>query len=94
MAVAIAFTFLPLATLHFAFADVTSVLTFLHGVVATYRFSLSLFVSFSDVILFSGRIRVHSTILHHWGFQASKNNLIQICYAKKEDKIEQLEIDF
>jgi hypothetical protein len=56
--------------------------------------SLSLFVSFSDVILFSGRIRVHSTIPHHWGFQASKNNLIQICYAKKEDKIEQLEIDF
>jgi hypothetical protein len=34
----------PLATLHFAFANVTSVLTFLHGVVATYRLSLSLCV--------------------------------------------------
>jgi hypothetical protein len=46
------------------------------------------------VTLFSGRIRVHSTIPHHWGFQAAKNNLIQICYAKQEDEIEQLEIEF
>jgi hypothetical protein len=56
--------------------------------------SLSLFVSISDVILFSGRIRVHSTIPYHWGFQAAKNNLIQICYAKQEDEMEQLEVDF